>query len=138
MDGICQGRVVVVTGAGRGLGRSYALAFAREGAKVVVNDLGTDPTGQGRDMAAAQSVVAEIRALGGEAVANADDVSEWDSAARIVATALDTFGGLDVVVNNAGFVRDRMFVNATLEEWDAVVKVHLRGHFCVSRHAVDY
>ena len=138
MDGICQGRVVVVTGAGRGLGRSYALAFAREGAKVVVNDLGTDPTGRGQDMAAAQSVVAEIRALGGEAVANADDVSEWDSAARIVATALDTFGGLDVVVNNAGFVRDRMFVNATLEEWDAVVKVHLRGHFCVSRHAVDY
>lgn len=138
MDGICQGRVVVVTGAGRGLGRSYALAFAREGAKVVVNDLGTDPTGRGQDMAAAQSVVAEIRALGGEAVANADDVSEWDGAARIVATALDTFGGLDVVVNNAGFVRDRMFVNATLEEWDAVVKVHLRGHFCVSRHAVDY
>jgi len=138
MDGICQGRVVIVTGAGRGLGRSYALAFAREGAKVVVNDLGTDATGRGQDIAAADSVVAEIRALGGEAIASAEDVSEWESAARIVKTALDTFGGLDVVVNNAGFVRDRMFVNATLDEWDAVVKVHLRGHFCVSRHAVDY
>jgi NAD(P)-dependent dehydrogenase (short-subunit alcohol dehydrogenase family) len=138
MDGICQGRVVVVTGAGRGLGRSYALAFAREGAKVVVNDLGTDPTGRGQDGAAAQSVVAEIHAFGGEAVANSDDVAEWDSAARIIKTAIDTFGDLDVVVNNAGFVRDRMFVNATLDEWDAVVKVHLRGHFCVSRHAVDY
>src|SRR5581483_1082281 len=138
MDGICQGRVVVVTGAGRGLGRSYALAFAREGAKVVVNDLGTGPMGEGQDAGTARSVVEEIRAFGGEAVANADDVSEWESAARIVRTALDTFGGLDVVVNNAGFVRDRMFVNATLDEWDAVVKVHLRGHFCVSRHAVDY
>jgi NAD(P)-dependent dehydrogenase (short-subunit alcohol dehydrogenase family) len=138
MDGICQGRVVVVTGAGRGLGRSYALAFAREGARVVVNDLGTDPSGRGQDGAAAQSVVAEIHAFGGEAVANADDVSEWDSAARVIKTAIDTFCDLDVVVNNAGFVRDRMFVNATLDEWDAVVKVHLRGHFCVSRHAVDY
>lgn len=138
MDGICQGRVVVVTGAGRGLGRSYALAFAREGARVVVNDLGTDRAGGGRDNSTAQSVVDEIRASGGEAIANADDVSEWDSAARIVKTALDIFGDLDVVVNNAGFVRDRMFVNATLEEWDAVVKVHLRGHFCVARHAVDY
>jgi NAD(P)-dependent dehydrogenase (short-subunit alcohol dehydrogenase family) len=138
MDGICQGRVVVVTGAGRGLGRSYALAFAREGARVVVNDLGTDRAGGGRDNATADSVVEEIRASGGEAIANADDVSEWDSAGRVVGAALDTFGELDVVVNNAGFVRDRMFVNATLEEWDAVVKVHLRGHFCVSRHAVDY
>ena len=138
MDGICKERVVIVTGAGRGLGRSYALAFAREGARVVVNDLGTDPGGRGRDIGMAQSVVEEIRAFGGEAIANADDVSEWDSAERIVKMALDTFGALDVLVNNAGFVRDRMFVNATLEEWDAVVKVHLRGHFCVSRHAVDH
>jgi NAD(P)-dependent dehydrogenase (short-subunit alcohol dehydrogenase family) len=138
MTGICKDRVVVVTGAGRGLGRSYALAFALEGAKVVVNDLGTDPGGQGRDMGTAHSVVEEIRARGGEAIANGDDVSEWDSAGRIIETALDTFGTLDVVVNNAGFVRDRMFVTGTLEEWDAVVKVHLRGHFCVSRHAVDY
>jgi NAD(P)-dependent dehydrogenase (short-subunit alcohol dehydrogenase family) len=127
-----------VTGAGRGLGRSYALAFAREGARVVVNDLGTSLAGQGRDAATAQAVVDEIQSLGGEAVANGDDVSEWDSAGRIIQTAIDRFGGLDVIVNNAGFLRDRMFVNATLEEWDAVMKVHLRGHFCVTRHAVDY
>jgi NAD(P)-dependent dehydrogenase (short-subunit alcohol dehydrogenase family) len=138
MAGICDGRIVIVTGAGRGLGRSYALAFAREGAKVVVNDLGTTLAGEGRDTATAQAVVDEIEALGGEAVANGDDVSEWDSAQRIVQTAVERFGGLDVVVNNAGFVRDRMFVSATPEEWDATMKVHLRGHFCVSRHAVDF
>ena len=138
MTGICEGRVVIVTGAGRGLGRSYALEFAREGAKVVVNDLGTDVGGQGRDTATAQSVVDEIRALGGEAVANGDDVADWDGAGRIVKCAVDAFGTLDVVVNNAGFVRDRMFVSATVDEWDAVIRVHLRGHFCVSRHAVDF
>ena len=138
MKGICKDRVVVVTGAGRGLGRSYALAFALEGARVVVNDLGTDRAGEGRDSQAAREVVEEIRRLGGEAVANGDDVSEWEGAGRIIHTALDTFGALDVVVNNAGFVRDRMFVNSTVEEWDAVVRVHLRGHFCVSRHAADY
>jgi len=138
MAGICAGRVVIVTGAGRGLGRSYALAFAREGARVVVNDLGTSLAGEGRDLSTAQAVVDEIRAAGGEAVANGEDVSEWDSAARIVGAALEHFGGLDVVVNNAGFVRDRMFVSATLAEWDATMKVHLRGHFCVARHAVDY
>jgi NAD(P)-dependent dehydrogenase (short-subunit alcohol dehydrogenase family) len=138
MSGICEGRIVIVTGAGRGLGRSHALAFARAGAKVLVNDLGTDRAGLGRDSETAQCVVDEIRALGGEAAANGDDVSEWDGAARIVKTAIDAFGGLDVVVNNAGFLRDRMFVSSTLEEWDAVIKVHLRGHFCVSRHAVEY
>ncbi|MBS0378865.1 MAG: SDR family oxidoreductase [Proteobacteria bacterium] len=138
MAGLCAGRVVVVTGAGRGLGRSYALAFAREGAKVVVNDLGTTLAGVGRDTATAQAVVDEIKGAGGEAVANGDDVSDWDGAGGIVATALEAFGGLDVVVNNAGFVRDRMFVSATVEEWDATMKVHLRGHFCVARHAVDY
>jgi NAD(P)-dependent dehydrogenase (short-subunit alcohol dehydrogenase family) len=138
MSGLCAGRIVVVTGAGRGLGRSYALAFAREGARVVVNDLGTSLAGQGRDTATAQAIVDEIHSLGGEAVASGDDVSEWDSAGRIIQTAIDRFGGLDVIVNNAGFLRDRMFVNATVEEWDAVVKVHLRGHFCVTRHAVDY
>ena len=138
MGGLCAGRIVIITGAGRGLGRSYALAFAREGAKVVVNDLGATLAGIGRDAATAQAVVDEIRAAGGEAVANGDDVSDWDSAGRIVATAIEHFGGLDVVVNNAGVVRDRMFVSATVEEWDATMKVHLRGHFCVARHAVDY
>jgi NAD(P)-dependent dehydrogenase (short-subunit alcohol dehydrogenase family) len=138
MGALCAGRVVIVTGAGRGLGRAYALAFARAGARVVVNDLGTSLAGSGQDSSTAQAVVEEIRAAGGQAVANADDVSEWDSAGRIVATALERFGGLDVVVNNAGFVRDRMFVSATVEEWDATMKVHLRGHFCVTRHAVDY
>jgi len=129
---------VIVTGAGRGLGRSYALGFAREGARVVVNDLGTSLAGVGRDTATAQAVVDEIRAAGGEAVANGEDVSDWDGAGRIIATAIEHFGGLDVVVNNAGFVRDRMFVSATVEEWDATMKVHLRGHFCVARHAVDF
>ena len=138
MPGLCAGRVVIITGAGRGLGRSYALAFAREGAKVVVNDLGTTLAGVGRDTATAQAVVDEIHAAGGEAVANGDDVSEWESAGRIIATALENFGGLDVVVNNAGVLRDRMFVSSTVEEWDATMKVHLRGHFCVTRHAVDF
>jgi NAD(P)-dependent dehydrogenase (short-subunit alcohol dehydrogenase family) len=138
MPGLCAGRVVIVTGAGRGLGRSYALGFAREGARVVVNDLGTSLAGVGRDTATAQVVVDEIRAAGGEAVANGEDVSDWDGAGRIIATAIEHFGGLDVVVNNAGFVRDRMFVSATVEEWDATMKVHLRGHFCVARHAVDF
>lgn len=138
MAGICEGRVVIVTGAGRGLGRAYALAFAREGAKVVVNDLGTSLQGEGRDAATAQKVVDEIRALGGEAVANGDDVADWEGAARIVRSAVDAFGTLDVVVNNAGFVRDRMFVSQTVEEWDAVIRVHLRGHFCVTSHAVAF
>lgn len=138
MSGICEGRIVVVTGAGRGLGRSYALAFARAGAQVVVNDLGTDLGGQGRDTATAQKVVDEIKALGGQAVANGDDVADWDGAANITKTAIDAFGGLDVVVNNAGFVRDRMFVSCTPDEFDAVVRVHLRGHFCVASHAVAY
>jgi NAD(P)-dependent dehydrogenase (short-subunit alcohol dehydrogenase family) len=136
--GICAGRIVIVTGSGRGLGRSYALAFAREGARVVVNDLGTTLHGEGRDTATAQAVVDEIKAAGGDAVANGDDISEWEGAQRLVQTAVDHFGGLDVVVNNAGFVRDRMFVSATVDEWDATMKVHLRGHFCVSRHAVDF
>jgi NAD(P)-dependent dehydrogenase (short-subunit alcohol dehydrogenase family) len=138
MTGICEGRVVIVTGAGRGLGRCYAREFAREGAKVVVNDLGTDLGGHGRDTATAQKVVDEIQASGGEAVANGDDVSDWEGASRIVTCAVEAFGTLDVIVNNAGFVRDRMFVSATVEEWDAVIRVHLRGHFCVARHAVDF
>ncbi len=136
--GICDGRVVIVTGAGRGLGRAYALGLAAEGAKVVVNDLGVGTHGDETAERPADEVVAEIRAAGGEAVANFDDVTDWEAGGRIVATALEAFGDLHAVVNNAGFVRDRMFVSCTPEEWDAVMNIHLRGHFCVSRHAVDY
>ncbi|WOK37409.1 SDR family oxidoreductase [Sphingomonas sp. C3-2] len=136
--GICDGRTVIITGAARGLGRSYALAFAAEGANVVVNDIGTSLSGEGRDTSAADGVVAEIKAAGGNAIANYEDITDWDAAKRIVDAAVEAFGDLHVVVNNAGIVRDRMFVSATLEEWDATMHVHLRGHFCVSRHAVDY
>jgi NAD(P)-dependent dehydrogenase (short-subunit alcohol dehydrogenase family) len=136
--GICDGRTVIITGAARGLGRAYALAFAAEGANVVVNDIGTSLGGEGRDTSAADAVVAEIVAAGGRAVANYEDITDWDAAGRIVEAALAAFGDLHVVVNNAGIVRDRMFVSATLEEWDATMHVHLRGHFCLSRHAVNY
>lgn len=139
MFGICEGRVVIVTGAGGGLGRAYALALAAEGAKVVVNDLGVGTHGEaGQTVGAAQAVVDQIIAAGGRAVANTDDVTEVEGGQRMVQTALDAFGDLHAVVNNAGFVRDRMFVSCTPEEWDAVLRVHLRGHFCVSRAAVDY
>lgn len=136
--GICENRTVVITGAARGLGRAYALAFAAEGANVVVNDIGTSLNGEGRDTSAADGVVAEIIAGGGKAIANYEDITDWDAAKRIVDAAVAAFGDLHVVVNNAGIVRDRMFVSATLEEWDATMHVHLRGHFCLSRHAVDY
>ena len=136
--GICNNRTVIITGAARGLGRAYALAFAAEGANVVVNDIGTSLNGEGRDTSAADGVVAEIVAAGGKAIANYEDITDWDAAKRIVDAAVSAFGDLHVVVNNAGIVRDRMFVSATLEEWDATMHVHLRGHFCVSRHAVDY
>lgn len=136
--GICDGRTVVITGAAGGLGRAYALAFAAEGANVVVNDIGTSLGGEGRDTSAADGVVAEIIASGGKAIANYEDITDWDAAGRIVASTLDAFGDLHVIVNNAGIVRDRMFVSATLEEWDATMHVHLRGHFCLARHAVDY
>ncbi|MGJ4859893.1 SDR family oxidoreductase [Labrys sp. La1] len=138
MAGICENRVVIVTGAGRGLGRAYALGLAAEGAKVVVNDLGVGTHGDSTGETPAQQVVDEIRALGGQAIANYDDVADFEAGGRVVKAALDTFGNLDCVVNNAGFVRDRMFVSCTPEEWDAVLRVHLRGHFCISRHAVDY
>lgn len=136
--GICDNRTVIITGAARGLGRAYALAFATEGANVVVNDIGTSLGGEGRDTSAADGVVAEIVAAGGKAIANYEDITDWDAAKRIVDAAVAAFGDLHVVVNNAGIVRDRMFVSATIEEWDATMHVHLRGHFCVSRHAVDY
>lgn len=136
--GICTNRTVIITGAARGLGRAYALAFAAEGANVVVNDIGTSLNGEGRDTSAADGVVAEIVAAGGKAIANYEDITDWDAAKRIVDAAVAAFGDLHVVVNNAGIVRDRMFVSATLEEWDATMHVHLRGHFCLSRHAVDY
>lgn len=138
MSGLCEGRVVLITGAGRGLGRSYALALAREGASVVVNDLGVGIQGEGRNTSTAQQVVDEIVAAGGRAVANADDVADWEGAASMVRAAVDAFGTLDAIVNNAGFVRDRMFVSQTADEWDAVLRVHLRGHFCVASHAVNY
>jgi len=136
--GICDGRTVIITGAARGLGRAYALAFGAEGANVVVNDIGTSLHGEGRDTSAADAVVEEIRSAGGKALANYEDVTDWDAAKRIVDAAVATFGDLHVVVNNAGIVRDRMFVSATLEEWDATMHVHLRGHFCLSRQAVNY
>ena len=135
---LCAGRVVIVTGAARGLGRAHALAFAGQGAKVVVNDLGVDLDGTGPQNDAADELVEEIRGDGGEAVANGDDIADYAGAKRLVQLALDTFGGLDVVVNNAGFVRDRMFANAAEDEWDAVVRVHLKGHFAVSRHAAEF
>ena len=139
MPGICENRVVIVTGAGGGLGRAYALALAAEGARVVVNDLGVGTHGEAsQTVGAAQAVVDQIVAQGGQAVANTDDVTEVEGGQRMVQTALNAFGDLHAVVNNAGFVRDRMFVSCTPEEWDAVLRVHLRGHFCTSRAAVDY
>ncbi|HUE60757.1 MAG TPA: SDR family oxidoreductase [Acidimicrobiales bacterium] len=138
MIGICQDRVVVVTGAGRGIGREHALEFARQGAKVVVNDLGAEVDGTGRSEGPAGEVVDAVRAMGGEAVANGDDVSDFDGAQRLISTAIDTFGGLDVVVNNAGILRDRMLVNMTPDEWDAVIRVHLRGTFNTSKIASEY
>ena len=136
--GICDGRVVIITGAGRGLGRAHALAFAAEGAKVVVNDVGASLTGEGHDLTPAAEVVAEIKSLGGDAIVNDDDVSDWDGAGRMIKQAIDTFGHLDTLVCNAGIVRDRMIVNMSVDEWDAVMKVHLRGMFCPVRQAVDY
>ena len=138
MSGICEGRVAVVTGAGRGIGRSYALDLAREGASVVVNDLGGSTDGSGTDTSAAEAVVDEIVAAGGAAVANHDDVADWDGAQRLVDQAVTTFGALDVLVNNAGILRDRTLASMSAEEWDAVIRVHLRGTFAPSHFAAQH
>jgi NAD(P)-dependent dehydrogenase (short-subunit alcohol dehydrogenase family) len=138
VSGICEGRVAIVTGAGRGLGREHALELARQGAKVVVNDLGAATDGVGSSSDPANEVVALIEQMGGQAVANGDDVADFEGARRMVQQAIDTFGGLDVLVNNAGFLRDRMLVNTGEEEWDAVIRVHLKGHFAPLRHASAY
>ena len=137
-QGMVEGKVVVVTGAGGGIGRDIALAMAREGAKVVVNDIGASVSGEGNDAGPAQKVVDEIKALFGEAAANTDSVSDVVAAGRIIQTALDTFGRIDVVVNNAGILRDRFFHKMSLDEWDAVIKVHLYGAYYVSRAAANH
>jgi NAD(P)-dependent dehydrogenase (short-subunit alcohol dehydrogenase family) len=136
--GTCTGRVVVITGAGNGIGRAHALAFAAQGAKVVVNDLGGARDGAGSSVGPAQAVADEIAAAGGEAVANTEDISSWAGAQRLIEAAVETFGGLDVVVNNAGILRDRMIVTMTEPDWDAVIGVHLKGTFAVLHHAAAY
>ncbi|HET7669793.1 MAG TPA: SDR family NAD(P)-dependent oxidoreductase, partial [Burkholderiales bacterium] len=133
-----EGKVVLVTGAGGGIGRDFALAMARAGAKVLVNDLGTSVKGEGADRGPAQKVVDEIKAAGGAAAANTDSVADWTAANRIVQAALDAFGRLDVVVNNAGILRDRFFFNMSVEEWRAVIDVHLNGSFYVARAAAPH
>jgi NAD(P)-dependent dehydrogenase (short-subunit alcohol dehydrogenase family) len=138
MTGICEGRIAIVTGAGRGIGREHALSLAAQGAKVVVNDLGCNVDGTGSDLGPAQAVVDEITAMGGEAVVSGDDVSSWEGAQNVVNTAVSTYGDLHVVVNNAGILRDRMLTNMTEDEWDAIVRVHLKGTFAPSRWASAY
>jgi NAD(P)-dependent dehydrogenase (short-subunit alcohol dehydrogenase family) len=138
MSGICEGRVVVITGAARGIGKGYALEFARQGAKVMINDLGGEMDGTGSSTGPAGEVVDEIRSMGGEAMANGADVSDFDGAASMVKAAIEHFGRVDVLVNNAGILRDRMLVNMTPEEWDAVIRVHLRGTFAPSHAALEY
>ncbi|CAM3130159.1 SDR family oxidoreductase [Prescottella defluvii] len=138
MSGLLDGRVVIITGAGRGIGRAHALAFAAEGAKVVVNDIGVGGDGSNTGETPAEQVVAEIKAAGGEAVTNGDDVASWEGAQNLIQTALDNFGTLDILVNNAGFLRDRMLVGMSEQEWDSVIRVHLKGHFAPLRHAAAY
>lgn len=136
--GALDGRVAIITGAGRGLGREHALLFAAEGAKVVVNDLGGTNDGTGADTTPAQQTVADIQAMGGQAIVNGDNVADWDGAKRMIDSAIEAFGDLDILVNNAGILRDRVLVNMTEAEWDAVITVHLKGHFAPTHHAAAY
>ena len=136
--GSLEGRVAIITGAGRGIGREHALLFASEGAKVVVNDLGGAVDGSGDDRTAAEQVVDEITSMGGEAVASAHDIADWDAGRQLVDMAVEAFGDLHVLVNNAGILRDKMLVNMTAAEWDSVIHVHLKGHFVPTRHAAAY
>jgi len=138
MARLCEGRVAIVTGAGRGIGREHALSLAAQGAKVVVNDLGGNVDGSGGDLSPAEQVVQEIEAMGGEAIANGDSVSDYRGAERMVTAAVEAFGDLHVVVNNAGILRDRMLFSMAEEEWDAVINVHLKGTFAPTRHACAY
>lgn len=137
-SGICADRVVIVTGAGRGIGRAHALAFAAEGARVVVNDLGASVDGSPTAEGPAEQVVREISSRGGQAIANTDDIATFTGAKRLISAAIEHFGTLDVLVNNAGFLRDRMLVNLGEDDWDAVIRVHLGGHFAMMRHAAEY
>jgi NAD(P)-dependent dehydrogenase (short-subunit alcohol dehydrogenase family) len=136
--GICDDRVAIVTGAGRGIGREHALLLAAQGAKVVVNDIGGSIDGSGSDVGPAQQVVDEITAQSGQAVPNTDDISEWAGAEKLIGAAVEAFGKLDVLINNAGILRDRMLVNMTEAEWDAVIKVHLKGTFAPSHFAANH
>lgn len=138
MARLCEGKVAIVTGAGRGIGREHALSLASQGAKVVVNDLGGNVDGSGGDLSPADQVVAEIRGMGGEAVSNGDSVSDWAGAERLINTAIETFGDLNIVVNNAGILRDRMLFSMSEAEWDAVINVHLKGTFAPTRFACVY
>ena len=135
---LCEGRIAVGTGAGRGLGRAHALMLATHGAKVVVNDMGGSADGRGDDQTPAQEVVQTIKAMGGEAVVDTSDVSDWKGAKAMIDKAIDSFGGLDILVNNAGILRDRMMINMSEEDWDAVIKVHLKGTFAPAHHAGNY
>ena len=136
--GALDGRVAIITGSGRGLGREHALLFAAEGAKIVVNDLGGANDGSGSDMTPAQQTVADIKAMGGEAIVNTDNVADWEGSKRMIDSAIEAFGDLDILVNNAGILRDRVLVNMSEAEWDAVIQVHLKGHFAPTHHAAAY
>jgi NAD(P)-dependent dehydrogenase (short-subunit alcohol dehydrogenase family) len=138
MAWLCEGRVAIVTGAGRGLGRQHSLVLAAAGAKVMVNDIGANVDGTGKDASFAAKTVADIKAMGGEAVVNGDDVSSFAGAKHMIDEAIGKFGRLDVLVNNAGILRDRMLVNMSEDEWDAVIQVHLKGTFAPSRHAAAH